>query len=224
VSPVLVKCDDLQHSYGSGHTAVRVFHEVGLTVDRGETLAVMGPSGSGKSTLLRILSGVQEPNSGSVFINGQKMTARNAVELRAKHIGIVYQDHRLVPFLTVRENLVLPAQLLKMSHVSDAEIDGLLSRFKLSELRDRPCESLSGGEQQRVGIARALVGGPDVLLADEPTGALDQTASRQVATLLDRLASRFGVAVIVATHDPVVAAGMQRRLTFQEGTLREEAG
>ncbi|GIE28675.1 ABC transporter ATP-binding protein [Actinoplanes italicus] len=221
---MLVKCDDLQHSYGSGHTAVRVFHEVSLAVDRGETLAVTGPSGSGKSTLLRIISGVQEPNSGSVFINGQKMTARNAVELRSKHIGIVYQDHRLVPFLTVRENLVLPAQLLKMSQVGDAEIDGLLSRFKLSELRDRPCESLSGGEQQRVGIARALVGGPDVLLADEPTGALDQTASRQVATLLDRLASRFGVAVIVATHDPVVAAGMHRRLAFHDGTLRDETG
>jgi ABC-type lipoprotein export system ATPase subunit len=216
---MLVKCQRLSVVYGGGQRAWKPFTSVTFDVDRGESVAVTGPSGSGKSTLIRLIAGLQMPRSGSVIIDGVRLTAGNALEVRRNQIGIVYQDYRLVPFLTVVENVTLPLELMKVDGASPDDAEPLLESLGIAELRDRACHTLSGGEQQRVGIARALITRPALVLADEPTGALDQAASREVADLLRKLAAEQGVAVIVATHDPEVATAMERALTFASGQL-----
>jgi putative ABC transport system ATP-binding protein len=216
---MLVQCQQLSVVYGSGKNTVRPFTSVTFDVGRGESVAVTGPSGSGKSTVLRLIAGLQQPYSGSIRINTTKVTPKNAAEVRRKQIGMVYQDYRLIPFLTVVENVVLPLELMRIAGVGPSDVDSLLKSLGLTRLRDRACHSLSGGEQQRVGIARALITKPALLLADEPTGALDHAASSEIAQTFRKLAEDRGVSVMVATHDPEVASAMDRVLTFDSGTL-----
>ncbi|WP_344112025.1 ABC transporter ATP-binding protein [Kribbella alba] len=181
----------------------RPLQDVSLTVGQ-EPTALVGPSGSGKSTLIRVVAGLQAPDQGTVSINGSAVKHRQSGGVLDPRVSVVYQDYRLVGFLTVAENLQLAAEL-RDAAADDATIKTLLSKVDLEGFESRHPETLSGGEQQRVSIARALITQPQVLLADEPTGALDSANSARIAQLLLMLAKEDNVSVLVATHDEAVA-------------------
>ncbi len=185
----------------------RLFHGLDLVVDQGAT-SVLGPSGSGKSTLLRLAAGIQSPDAGTVEIDGvavEPVSWRSAGDSR---VAVIHQDYRLVPFLSTAENLLLAAELREVP-VGSERIEEVLDAVHLGpEFAARYPATMSGGEQQRVAIARALMTGSAVLLADEPTGALDAGNTRRVAEILAGLGESAGMTVVVATHDPIVAAAM----------------
>lgn len=203
----------------------RLLDSVGFTVDSGEYLALVGPSGSGKTSLLNCLCGINSPTSGSVLVNGIDLTGlrlskRSAFRLR--HIGMVFQFGELLPELSVLENVALPARLMGL-HRSDAEQQASewINLLGLDEQRDAHPDELSGGEIQRTGIARALIHKPKLILADEPTGALDEQNTKRIAELLVEVAKESGAAVIVATHDPIVASAAERILRLRDAALTE---
>jgi ABC-type lipoprotein export system ATPase subunit len=182
------------------------------------SVAVMGPSGSGKSTLLRVLAGLQKPDSGSIQVDGVPLGAGRRVGTGDGRVSLIHQDYRLVEFLSVAENLALAAELRSVP-VTEADLSNALERVGLKGFEDRSPITLSGGEQQRVAIARALVTRSSVLLADEPTGALDEENTLIVARLLRDLSKEQQMSVLVATHDRAVAAIMDQVLLLQSGSL-----
>ena len=213
---------DVSHDYGHGDLRVRALDGVSLTVRAGELIAVMGPSGSGKSTLLGIAGGMERPSSGEVIVDGTPLRALNAQALaavRRRSIGFIFQNYNLIPILTVMENVAVPLELddwpralaLKTSREALAEC-GLL------KVADSYPENLSGGQQQRVAIARATAGSPRLILADEPTGALDSITGESIVRLI-RERVDAGAAAIVATHDARLAAWADRVLTLEDGHL-----
>jgi putative ABC transport system ATP-binding protein len=210
--------------FDGGHGRVSVFDGLDLAVGRSECVALTGPSGSGKTTLLHIAAGLRAPASGSVTLVGQSMhetAARLAAELRARRLGMVFQAFHLLPHLSAEDNVALPSLLAGCSRRdATARAGAALSRVGLeSRARHRP-EALSGGEQQRVAVARAIVNRPALVLADEPTGNLDHAATLLVAGLLADIA-RDGTAVLVATHDPVVAGFADRIVELGAATASE---
>ena len=196
---------------------------VSLTLAGGST-AVVGPSGSGKSTLLRLIAGTQGPTAGSVQIDNVPVRQASWATPSDSRVVMVHQNYHLVPFLTVQENLLLAAEL-RGAACDDRAVQLALSRVALepSMIRRMP-STLSGGQQQRVAIARALLTGASVVLADEPTGALDRENSSRVADVLVSLAERDGLTVVVATHDSNVADRMQQRLRIDKGALEVAVG
>jgi len=200
-----------------------ILNSLTLHVDRGESVAVTGPSGCGKSTLLSCLAGLTSPDRGTVTIDGQDVTAlapgrRAAVRLST--IGMVYQFGELLPELSPLENVALPA-LMAGAPASEtyARAESLLDDLGVASVIGTDCGSLSGGERQRVAVARALIGKPRVILADEPTGALDGETSDNVADLLFALPASHGCALVVVTHNPAVAARADRVLAVRDGRL-----
>jgi ABC-type lipoprotein export system ATPase subunit len=192
--------------------------QVDLTFGPGTT-AVMGPSGSGKSTLLRVISGMQRPAAGGVAIDGVAVAAASWRSAGDPRVSLVHQDYRLVPFLTVEQNMLLAAELRGVRR-SGADVGAMLERVGLpSSMGRRPPTKLSGGQQQRVAIARALLAGTPVLLADEPTGALDVDNTERIADILVELGRRDGLVVVVATHDPRVAQRLDHRVQLARGKL-----
>jgi ABC-type lipoprotein export system ATPase subunit len=192
--------------------------EVDLTFGRGTT-AVMGPSGSGKSTLLRVISGMQRPAAGGVAIDGVAVAAASWRSAGDPRVSLIHQDYRLVPFLTVEQNMLLAAELRGVRR-SRADVGATLDRVGLpSSMGRRLPTRLSGGQQQRVAIARALLAGTSVLLADEPTGALDVDNTVRIADILVELGRRDGLVVVVATHDPRVAERLDHRVRLAGGKL-----
>ena len=221
-----IEAKDLWKTYKSDGTSLHALAGVDLTVEEGEFIAVMGPSGSGKSTLLHICGGLDSPDRGSVMLNGQVLSGLSRTELaavRRKHIGFVFQFFNLVPVLSVEENVTLPAVLDGVSESSYRErLEETLELFGLSEHRRRLPSQLSGGEQQRVAVARALINRPAVVLADEPTGNLDRSSGADVMALLRRLHGG-GQTIVVVTHDPSVASNAQRVVFMRDGELVDEA-
>ncbi|HWG98908.1 MAG TPA: ATP-binding cassette domain-containing protein [Pilimelia sp.] len=207
--------------YRRGRVVTTPLAGVSFTVDH-RPVAVVGPSGSGKSTLLRVLAGLQPPDSGSVTIDDDPVLARRDEGTTDPRVSFIHQDHRLVEFLTVAENLRLAAELRGVQP-DDATIRARLAEVGLADAGRRWPATLSGGEQQRVAIARALVLRSRVILADEPTGSLDADNSAVVADLLVRAAHGGDALVVVATHDRDVAARMGRRLMLRGGALSELA-
>jgi putative ABC transport system ATP-binding protein len=203
-----------------------VLDGVHASVAAGERVAILGPSGSGKSTLLNLISGIDRPDSGSVKIAGVDVTALSEVErtrFRRKHVGFVFQFFNLLPTLTVLENLLLPLQLKGSVNGADRErARALLERVGLAERLDTFPDRLSGGEQQRVALARALVHDPALVLADEPTGNLDEDMAAQVTDLLIDLAEAERRTMVVVTHSRPLAARMDRMLRLDHGRLVEE--
>lgn len=192
--------------------------EVDLTFGPGTT-AVMGPSGSGKSTLLRVISGMQQPAAGAVAIDGVGVAAASWRSAGDPRVSLIHQDYRLVPFLTVEQNMLLAAELRGVRR-SSADVGAMLERVGLpSSMGRRLPTRLSGGQQQRVAIARALLAGTSVLLADEPTGALDVDNTERIADILVELGRRDGLVVVVATHDPRVAERLDHRVQLARGKL-----
>jgi lipoprotein-releasing system ATP-binding protein len=217
--------EHLAKSYPTRGEPLVVLRDVSLELNRGENVAILGPSGSGKSTLLSILGALEPPSAGRVVLDGQDPAALSEPELalfRNRKIGFVFQDHHLLPQCSVLENVLIPT--IASGQTSAAAIDRarmLLDRVGLSgRLEHRPAE-LSGGERQRTALARALILGPLLLLADEPTGNLDRTNADQVGRLLLELQRREQTMLIVATHSPRLAAMMDRSRELDEGTLKE---
>ncbi len=210
---------------GDGHRIV--LDGLDAAFHRGEIVAVVGRSGSGKSTLLNVISGIDSPTSGEVLINGSPLTRLNEYQrtlFRRRHIGFVFQFFNLIPTLTVEENLLLPLELIAAgSPAQRRAVNGLLDQIGLKDRGNSYPEALSGGEQQRVAIARAVIHRPRVLLADEPTGNLDEETGRHVMALLKQLAVESAMTVILVTHSRDVAAAAERVLTLIDGRLNPQA-
>lgn len=203
----MIELASVTKTYGRGVEFQKVLDAVDLALEGATMTALMGPSGSGKSTLVRICAGLEGVDSGTVKVAGADVTAMSpdrAARFRLEQVGVVFQDHTLIPELTASENVALPMRAMGVSRVDAREgAEEALALFDIEELADRFPAQMSGGQQQRVGIARAMLGGRRVLLADEPTGALDRASTRQVFEAL-RQAADSGVTVLVATHDHAV--------------------
>lgn len=222
----LVALEGAARRFGSGHTEVTALHPTSLTVDAGELLAVMGPSGSGKTTLLSLVGGLDRPSEGRVNVDGQDVGAlkpKDLAILRRRTVGYVFQDLNLLAGLTARENVAIPLEL-DGRPIAEARTaaDAALGSVGLAELANRFPDDLSGGEQQRVAIARALVGGRRILLADEPTGALDSMTGESVMRLLRKHCDDGGTAILV-THDAAHAAWADRVVFLRDGRMVDEA-
>jgi putative ABC transport system ATP-binding protein len=212
-------------TYREGETERAVLRGVDVAVGRGEFVALVGPSGAGKSTLLNLISGIDQPSAGEVRVDGRSLTAlseRERTLFRRRHVGFVFQFFNLIPTLTVAENLLLPLELVgRAGPAARAEVSALLAEVGLADRGRTPADRLSGGEQQRVAVARALAHAPGLVLADEPTGNLDADSARAVLDLLRRLGRERKATVIAATHSPEVAAVADRVLVLRDGRLDE---
>lgn len=212
---------NLTKRFPSGGGVVEAVRGVQFKLARGEFVAVMGASGSGKSTLLHLLAGLTKPDEGTVEVMGTNIHAlndRGLTDFRRKHVGLVFQAFNLIPSLTGEENIELPMLLGgKTGEASRAE--NLIAKLGLERVRGRHPDSMSGGEQQRIAIARALVRGPSLILADEPTGSLDSTNGRKLCDLFRELCAESGSTVLMVTHNPVVAFAASRFLILRDGQL-----
>ncbi|WP_077060231.1 ABC transporter ATP-binding protein [Streptomyces sp. MP131-18] len=224
-TPVL-ELRDVTRVHGSGVAVVHALRGVGLKVFAGEFVAVMGPSGSGKSTLLTLAGGLDAATRGSVLVEGEDLGALGRAALakvRRGRVGYVFQDYNLIPALTAAENIALPRELDGTSaRVARREAQAALAEIGLSELTDRFPDEMSGGQQQRVAIARALVGDRRLVLADEPTGALDSETGEAVLALLRKRCDE-GAAVVLVTHESRYAAWADRVVFLRDGTIVDES-
>ncbi|MEV6969089.1 ABC transporter ATP-binding protein [Hamadaea sp. NPDC051192] len=219
-----VRLESVSKVYGSGKNQVRALDDVTAGFRRGTFTAVMGPSGSGKSTFLNCTAGLDRPTSGRIVLGDVELSGRSETELtqlRRDRIGFVFQAYNLLAALTVADNVTLPVRLAEQP-VDPERLSSVLSAVGLSEHRDRRPSQLSGGQQQRVAIARALVNQPDLVCADEPTGALDSHNGRQVLALLRRIVDDLGQTVLMVTHDPVAAAQADTVMFLADGRLAGE--
>ena len=220
-----MQASELWKLYASGESTVLAVKGVNVSIGEGEMIAIMGPSGCGKTTLLNVLSGIDEPTSGTVTIDDKSLFAVSDDErsrIRAEYLGFIFQDFNLLPVLSAVENVELPLLLLGKSagEARSTALDALKAVGLGERSEHRPSE-LSGGQQQRVAIARALANRPHLLIADEPTGNLDHKTAERVFELLVTLSNDAGVAMLVATHNPDLAARMDRTLTIRSGILEE---
>jgi len=221
----MIECRQLTREYRKGEQVVRPLDELDLDVDAGEFLALMGPSGSGKTTLLNLIAGIDTATSGSLRINGTniaELRRRALAAWRAEHIGYVFQLYNLVPVLTAYENVELPLLLHDLSRRERHQrILNALDRVGLSDRVNHYPRQLSGGQEQRIAIARAIVTDPTIIVADEPTGDLDKTAAASIMSLLCELNRELGKTIIMVTHDPATADQASRTLHLDKGRLVE---
>ncbi len=190
--------------FGSGSAKVHALKDINFSADKGEFVLILGPSGSGKSTFLTIAGNILSPSSGSVLINGKEIATysnKEREQLRLEQIGFVLQAHNLVPYLTLKEQFELVDRVKKTGNLSSADLERLLAHLEIAELKDKYPNELSGGQSQRAAIARALYTDPEIILADEPTAALDSQRVKKVGTILQVLAKQQNKAVITVTHD-----------------------
>lgn len=224
----ILKATNISKTYQDGKISTTVLHSLDLTVNAGERIAIVGTSGSGKSTLLHILGGLETPTTGEVLLHGRSFSAMNETkrgEFRNRHLGFIYQFHHLLAEFSATENVALPLLMRKEVSISEAtrRANALLEEVGLSHrLSHRPSE-LSGGERQRVAIARALVLEPSLILADEPTGNLDEENAQGVFALLSRLQATSKTALLMVTHDKSLAALADRQLVLNSGRWVEDA-
>ncbi len=212
---------DIVKRYGHGATAVEALRGVSVGFDRGSFTAIMGPSGSGKSTLMHILAGLDRPTSGWVELAGTRLdelSDRELTLMRRHDIGFVFQAYNLLPVLTAEENITLPLRIGN-EKVDRDWLEALIETVHLGDRREHRPAELSGGEQQRVAVARALVAKPEVVFADEPTGNLDSVAGRQVLQLLRRAVDELGQTIVMVTHDPTAAAIADAVLFLADGQI-----
>ena len=217
---MFLEINDLKKSFGQGDSRVQVLRGIDLRVDKGEICVLLGPSGSGKSTLLNIIGGIDAPDSGYVSINGEKMvdmTEKRLTRYRREHLGYVFQMYNLIPNLNIKENIEVGAYL--SDHPLD--IDDLLHILGLYEHRHKLPNQLSGGQQQRTSIGRALVKNPDILLCDEPTGALDYTTSKEILKLIGDVNSKYGNTVIMVTHNDAIKEMADTVVKLRDGRIRK---
>jgi putative ABC transport system ATP-binding protein len=225
MSEVLVQVSDVHKVYARGAERIDVLKGLHLRVSRGEFLALMGPSGSGKSTLLNLIGGLDKPTSGQVLVGGRDLTRASSRELarwRAEHVGFVFQFYNLLPVLSAARNVELPLLLTGLSRAQRRRhVDAALALVGLTDRAHHYPAQLSGGQEQRVGIARAIVNDPTLLLCDEPTGDLDRQTAGEILDLLAALNREHGKTVIMVTHDPLAAERAGRVLHLDKGALVE---
>ena len=217
----IVRVEDLTKVYGSGETAVRALDRLSVEVQAGEFVAVMGPSGCGKSTLLNMLGALDQPTEGTVWVAGEDLSKlRNVDRFRARTVGFVFQLHNLLPTMTAQENVEVPLQGQINSRRERRERAAhLMALVGLADRCDHLPGQLSGGQRQRVAIARSLANSPALILADEPSGALDSQSSDEILALLANLNRSQGTTIVVVTHDRRVAQATQRILRMQDGRI-----
>jgi lipoprotein-releasing system ATP-binding protein len=223
MNEVALHLNNVRRGFGVGHTRIEVLRGADLEIHSGEIVALVGPSGSGKSTLLQIAGLLEKPDGGEVTIGGEPSSALDddrRTELRRHSLGFIYQFHHLLPEFTAIENVIIPNMIGGVEYGKAQALAGaLLNRLGLGErLYHRPSQ-LSGGEQQRVAIARALANRPYLLLADEPTGNLDPATANTVFLELVNLVRKIGLAALIATHNPELAARMDRTVTIRDGKI-----
>lgn len=220
----ILKVESLSKIYGKDENAVVALNSVSFSVKKGEFVAIIGPSGSGKSTLLHILSGVDRPTGGKVFLDGQDVYAQKEEQLaifRRRQMGLIYQFYNLIPILNVVENMTLPV-LMDGRKVDEDYLNELLDVLGLQGKEKNLPNQLSGGQQQRVSIGRALMNSPAVMLADEPTGNLDSRNSREVIELLKTSNRKYNQTLIVITHDENIALQADRIIAIEDGRITRD--
>ncbi len=217
-----IRLENLSRCY-DGSSTVRALCDINLDINRGERVAVMGPSGSGKSTMLNLICGIDEPSSGSVWIGGVdlgRLSDDERTRLRREEIGMIFQTFNLLATLSAVENVALPLRLQgKRRAEAQRRAHQMLEQVGLADRATNKPDEMSGGERQRIAIARALIFKPSVLLADEPTGNLDSTTGEEVLNLLDSLHSQFNNTVLLVTHNPLAAAHCERLVTLRDGKV-----
>ena len=217
---MFLEINELKKSFGSGDYKVDVLKGISFGVEKGEMCVLLGPSGSGKSTLLNIIGGLDSADSGYLSINGEKTADMKEKELtyyRRKHLGYVFQMYNLIPNLNVKENIEVGAYLSD----NPLEIDDLLKTLGLYEHRHKLPNQLSGGQQQRTAIGRAIVKNPDILLCDEPTGALDYNTSKEILKLIENVNKKYGNTVIMVTHNDAIKNMADKVIKLKDGKIRD---
>ena len=218
---MFIEIHSIHKSYGNGSNRVQVLKDINLSLDRGEFCVLLGPSGSGKSTLLNIIGGIDSADSGDIVIHGERMSDMKEKQLtayRRRHLGYIFQMYNLIPNLTVRENIEVGAYLSN----SPLDVDELLHTLGLLEHRDKLPNQLSGGQQQRTAIGRAIVKNPDILLCDEPTGALDYKTSKEILALIETVNQKYGNTVIMVTHNAAIQDMADRVVLLRDGRIRDD--
>ncbi len=219
----IVEVRNLDKSFTRGSETIEVLHHLNLDVHQGEFIALMGPSGSGKTTLLNLIAGLDQPSAGTITIGGQEISSLSESELarwRTRNVGFVFQFYNLLPVLTAYENVELPLLLLPLSSAQRRkQVENALGLVSLSDRMTHRPGQLSGGQCQRVGIARAIVTDPTIIVADEPTGALDATSADTALELLNVLRTELHKTIIMVTHDPAAANRAQRIVHLDKGRL-----
>ena len=209
----------LKKGFGTGENHIEVLKDINLKVSQGEFCVLLGPSGSGKSTLLNIIGGIDQANSGDIHIHGERMADMNERTLtlyRRKHLGYIFQMYNLIPNLTIRENIEVGAYLSE----KPLDVDELLHTLGLYDHRKKLPNQLSGGQQQRTAIGRAIVKNPDILLCDEPTGALDCATSKEILKLIETVNQKYGNTIIMVTHNDAIQNMADRVVRLRDGHIR----
>ena len=217
---LLLELKNIKKSFGKGDSCVEVLRGISLSVEKGEFCVLLGPSGSGKSTLLNIIGGIDTADSGEILIGGEKMSTMKEKQLtryRREHLGYIFQMYNLIPNLTVRENIEVGAYLGR----EPLDVDEILHTLGLYEHRNKLPNQLSGGQQQRTSIGRAIVKNPDILLCDEPTGALDYNTSREILALIERISLQYRTTIIMVTHNEAIGAMADTVIRLRDGRIRD---
>ena len=217
----ILRVENLRKEYGDGNSKVLALDGVNLEIERGEFVAIVGPSGSGKSTLLHIIGGVDSPDDGKAYIDGNDISKYSSKELayfRRRKVGLIYQFYNLIPNLTVRHNIELPLKLDKRK-VNERELLDIVTKLGIDDKLGSFPSELSGGQQQRVAIARSLIYSPSLVLADEPTGNLDRENSREIIEILKYFNRTLKQTIIVITHDEEIALQASRIITIVDGKI-----
>jgi putative ABC transport system ATP-binding protein len=224
----LVEIRNVTKTFRKGGEVITPVAGVDLDIEDGEFVSLMGPSGTGKSTLLNLIAGIDRPDSGTITVAGTEIThlpRGRLADWRAAHVGYIFQTHNLIPVLTAYENVELPVLLLPMSTAERRKrVELALEAVGLTDRADHYPRQLSGGQEQRVGIARAIVANPTVVVADEPTGSLDAATSEQIQILLRRLNEELGMTMLLVTHDEQVASIATRQLLLDRGRIADRDG
>lgn len=217
---MFLEIKDIRKHYGEGESRVEVLKGINIEIEKGEICVLLGPSGSGKSTLLNIIGGIDEADAGYIAINGDKIEDMNEKQLtsyRRKHLGYVFQMYNLIPNLNIKENVETGAYLSD----NPMDTDEILKGLGLYEHRHKLPNQLSGGQQQRTSIGRAIIKNPDLLLCDEPTGALDYNTSKEILKLIESINEKYGNTIIIVTHNDAIKNMADRVITLRDGEIRK---
>lgn len=224
----MLKAEQVSKTYGKGNEAARALREIGLVLEKGEMAAVTGPSGCGKTTLLHVLAGLESPDNGHIWLGDKALhdlSEKDLADVRLHRMGFVFQSYHLVPVLSAEENIQLPLLAAGMSRKeAGARALEMLELVGLQDKRRAYPSQLSGGQNQRVAIARAVAGRPEILFADEPTGALDSETAEQIMGLLEMLNRQYGMSLLLVTHDERHASRMPRQIRMFNGRIVEDGG
>ena len=216
-----VEIKNLKKHYGFGDSLVNVLNGIDLSIEKGEICVLLGPSGSGKSTLLNIIGGIEDADEGYIAIDGEKvenMKESQLTQYRRKHLGYVFQMYNLIPNLTVRENI----EVGKYLGSNTLDTDELMNILGIYDQKDKLPTQLSGGQQQRTSIGRAIIKNPDILLCDEPTGALDYNTSKEILKLLEDVNKKYGNTIIMVTHNDAIKNMADRVFKLRDGVIKHE--